>query len=129
MFCLRIERRSLAPSIRTWAAGTYAASGETGSPGRALRLPGVVRFSTCGFPGPEPDRSRSCCPRTPGRFPWPGAASGKGPDATGDPEVVSTLRRRLPDAAKRDLSDNSRDLPGWALPLARRITADRSAAA
>lgn len=52
-----------------------------------------------------------------------------GRDAAGDPEVVSILRRQLPDAAKRDLSENSRDLPGWARPLARRITADRNAAA
>ena len=47
-----------------------------------------------------------------------------GRDAAGDPEVVSALPRQLPDAAKHDLSDNSRDLPGWMHPLARRITAD-----
>ena len=47
-----------------------------------------------------------------------------GPDAAADAQVVSTLSRSLPDSVKRDLFDNSRDLPGWALPLARRITAD-----
>ena len=52
-----------------------------------------------------------------------------GPHAAADAQVVSTLRRHLPDAVKRDLSKNSRDLPGWALPLARTITADQDAAA
>ena len=50
-----------------------------------------------------------------------------GRDAAGDPEIVSTLIRQLPDSAKSDLAKNSRDLPGWALPLARRITSDRGA--
>lgn len=52
-----------------------------------------------------------------------------GRDAAADAEVVSTLSRLLPDPVKRDLFENSRDLPGWALPLARRITADQAVAA
>ena len=52
-----------------------------------------------------------------------------GPDAAADAQVVSTLSRSLPDSVKRDLFDNSRDLPGWALPLARRITADQAVGA
>ena len=51
-----------------------------------------------------------------------------GPDAVADAQVVSTLSRRLPDDVKLDLLQNSRDLPGWALPLARSITADQPAA-
>ena len=52
-----------------------------------------------------------------------------GPDAAADARVVSILKRRLPDAVKQDLSLNGRDLPGWALPLARDIVSDRAAAA
>ena len=44
-----------------------------------------------------------------------------GPDAARDARVVSILKRNLPDAVKRDLARNARDLPGWALPLARDI--------
>ena len=51
-----------------------------------------------------------------------------GPDAAADRQVVLTLSRLLPDGVKRDLYKNSRDLPGWALPLAGLITADRSRA-
>ena len=40
-----------------------------------------------------------------------------GPAAVKDARVVSTLKRILPDAVKRDLFQNSRGLPGWALPL------------
>ena len=47
-----------------------------------------------------------------------------GPAAAADAEVLSTLSRHLPDDVKRDLLQNSRDLPGWALPLARNITSD-----
>ena len=47
-----------------------------------------------------------------------------GPEAAADAQVVSILNRHLPDAVKRDLYQNSRHLPGWALPLARSITAD-----
>ncbi len=47
-----------------------------------------------------------------------------GPAAAADPQVASILKRRLPNVVKQDLSRNSRDLPGWALPLVRSITAD-----
>lgn len=49
-----------------------------------------------------------------------------GPDLAADPQVVTNLRRRLPDDVKRDLLRNSRDLPGWAVPLARSIAADQA---
>ena len=45
-----------------------------------------------------------------------------GPDAATDARVVSTLSRQLPEHVKRDLVQNERNLPGWALPLARSIT-------
>jgi hypothetical protein len=45
-----------------------------------------------------------------------------GPDGVADARVVSILRRCLPDDVKRNLAQNIRDLPGWALPIARRIT-------
>ena len=48
-----------------------------------------------------------------------------GPDAATDALVVSTLSRHLPDDVKLNLLQNSRDLPGWALPLARSITSDQ----
>ncbi len=51
-----------------------------------------------------------------------------GPEASRDARVVSILRRRLPDAVKRDLAKNCRDLPGWAMPLARSITSDETIA-
>ena len=51
-----------------------------------------------------------------------------GPEAAADAQVVSILSRHLPDAVKRDLSQNSRHLPGWALPLARSITTDQAIA-
>ena len=51
-----------------------------------------------------------------------------GPDAAADVRVLSTLSRHLPDDVKRDLLQNSRDLPGWALPLARNITSDQAVA-
>ena len=51
-----------------------------------------------------------------------------GPDMAADAQVVSTLRRHLPDDVKRDLLRNSGDLPGWALPLAHSITADQAVA-
>ena len=51
-----------------------------------------------------------------------------GPAAAAAAEVLSTLSRHLPDDVKRDLLQNSRDLPGWALPLARNITSDQAAA-
>ncbi len=52
-----------------------------------------------------------------------------GPDAARDGRVVSILKRRLPDAVKRDLALNGRDLPGWALPIARAVAAEPAAAA
>ena len=52
-----------------------------------------------------------------------------GPDAAADARVVSVLKRRLPDAVKRDLYINGLDLPGWALPLVRDIATDRAVAA
>ena len=48
-----------------------------------------------------------------------------GPEMAADAQVVTTLRRRLPDDVKRDLWQNSRGLPGWAVPLARSIAVDR----
>ena len=51
-----------------------------------------------------------------------------GPDAAADAQVVSILRRHLPDDVKLDLLQNGRDLPGWALPLARSITSDQAIA-
>lgn len=51
-----------------------------------------------------------------------------GPEAAADAQVVSILRRHLPDVVKLDLLQNSRHLPGWALPLARSITADQAVA-
>ena len=51
-----------------------------------------------------------------------------GPRAAADGEIVSTLNRRLPDEVKLDLLHNSRDLPGWALPLARSIASDQAVA-
>ena len=51
-----------------------------------------------------------------------------GPEAVADAQVVSILSRHLPDAVKRDLFQNSRHLPGWALPLARSIVADQAVA-
>ena len=51
-----------------------------------------------------------------------------GPAAATDARVVSTLKRLLPDDVKRDLFQNSRDLPGWAVPLARSITTDQAVA-
>lgn len=51
-----------------------------------------------------------------------------GPDIAADRQVGMTLNRLLPDVVKTDLRNNSQDLPGWALPLARLITADRTPA-
>ncbi len=48
-----------------------------------------------------------------------------GPRIASDDYIISTLSRRLPDNVKLDLLHHSRDLPGWALPLARRITSDQ----
>ena len=51
-----------------------------------------------------------------------------GPDAARDARVVAALKHRLPEAAKRDLARNGRDLPGWALPLVRDIAAEGATA-
>lgn len=51
-----------------------------------------------------------------------------GPRAAADGEIVSTLSRHLPNNVKLDLLHNSRNLPGWALPLARSITSDQEIA-
>ncbi len=50
-----------------------------------------------------------------------------GPGKATDRQIISTLRRRLPDHVKRDLVKNSMGLPGWALPLVRSIAADQAA--
>ena len=52
-----------------------------------------------------------------------------GPDAARDGQTASKLKRILPHAVKLDLVRNSRDLPGWALPLARDIMGDDVTAA
>ena len=52
-----------------------------------------------------------------------------GPRAAADGRVVATLRSRLPDEVKLDLLRHGRDLPGWALPLARGIASDAAVAA
>ena len=52
-----------------------------------------------------------------------------GPRAAADGRVVATLRSRLPDEVKLDLLRHGRDLPGWALPLARSIASDAAVAA
>ena len=51
-----------------------------------------------------------------------------GPRAATDSQIVSTLSRHLPDDVKLDLLHNSRDLPGWAVPLARSIASDQTVA-
>ena len=51
-----------------------------------------------------------------------------GPDMAADAQVVTTLRRLLPDDVKRDLWQNRQALPGWALPLARSIAAHQAPA-
>ena len=43
--------------------------------------------------------------------------------------VAAALKRCLPEAAKRDLGRNRRDLPGWALPLARDIAGEGGSSA
>ena len=48
-----------------------------------------------------------------------------GPAAAKDARVISILKRSLPDTVKRDLFQNSRGLPGWALPLARELQTDQ----
>ena len=52
-----------------------------------------------------------------------------GPEAAADTQVVSTLKRDLPDEVKRDLKRNISDLPGWAVPIANSIASDLGTAA
>lgn len=47
-----------------------------------------------------------------------------GPGAATDAHVVSTLNRNLPDHVKADVWHHRRDLPGWALSLARSLEKD-----
>ena len=47
-----------------------------------------------------------------------------GPGTATDAHVVSILNRNLPDHVKVDLLHHRRDLPGWALPLARSLAND-----
>ena len=49
-----------------------------------------------------------------------------GPTASADAQVVSILSHHLPDDVKLDLLLNSRNLPGWALPLVRSIASDQT---
>ncbi len=52
-----------------------------------------------------------------------------GPAAVKDARVISTLKRSLPDTVKRNLFQNCAGLPGWALPLVRKLQTDQAAAA
>ena len=49
-----------------------------------------------------------------------------GPHIAAKARVVSTLKHRLPDDVKLDLSKNSRYLPDWAQPLVRGLTAGQA---
>lgn len=51
---------------------------------------------------------------------WPG------PLAAADGGILSTLNRNLSDNVKSELLRNSRDLPGWAVPLVRSIAGDQA---
>lgn len=44
-----------------------------------------------------------------------------GPQAVQDEQVLSALKRRLPDSVKQDLVRNARHLPGWILSLANEL--------
>ena len=97
------------------------ASYVTDGPTRALKIDGrTARFRHAG----------------PGVMQWDGKPAAPvaqalrwlGPDKATDPQVISILRRDLPDNVKRDLVQNSGGLPGWALPVARSITAAQAIA-
>ena len=97
------------------AKASYVTDGHS----RALKIDGhTVRFRHAG----------------PSVMKWAGRSSAPvvqalrwlGSEAAADTRVVSILRRNLPDDVKLDLLQNSRDLPGWALQLARSITADQA---
>ena len=84
-----------------------------------------------GLPGPRkpgrPLTKSSYASLGPSVIQWAGkpvvqALRWLGPDAAADARVLSTLSRQLPEHVKRDLVHNERNLPGWALPLARSIT-------
>jgi hypothetical protein len=51
-----------------------------------------------------------------------------GPDKATDPQVISTLKRNLPNDVKLNLMRNSGALPGWALSVVRSITDDQAIA-
>ncbi len=51
-----------------------------------------------------------------------------GADAAGSPDVFAALQRNLSDQVKRNLAANLRDLPGWAVPVARRLVGDTATA-
>ncbi|MDE0224220.1 MAG: DUF6088 family protein [Gammaproteobacteria bacterium] len=73
----------------------------------------------------------------PGTMQWSGRPAASvaqalrwlGPSAVKDVHVISILKRTLPDTVKRDLSRNSRGLPGWALALVRELETDSAIAA
>ena len=97
------------------AKASYLTDGST----RTLKIDGrTVRFRHAG-PGVMQWAGRSAAPVVQ-------ALRWLGPDMAADPQVVMTLRHRLPNNVKRDLWQNSQDLPGWALPLARSIAADQA---
>ena len=47
-----------------------------------------------------------------------------GPDSASDPGVARALKRQLPDVVKRDLMRERHHLPGWMIPIARRIAGE-----
>lgn len=49
-----------------------------------------------------------------------------GPRTAADDHIIATLSRQLPDNVKLDLLHHSRDLSGWALPLARSIASHQA---
>jgi hypothetical protein len=51
-----------------------------------------------------------------------------GPQAASDVRVATTLKRKLPDAVKKDLVRNSGSLPSWAAPLAHSLVEPQTAA-
>ena len=47
-----------------------------------------------------------------------------GPDAASDPPVALKLRRQLPETVKQSLTRDHQHLPGWMIPIARRVAGD-----
>ena len=72
-------------------------------------------------PAPACGTPRHALGRTPGGPGSPKPSAGSAPTLPATHRVVVALKRRLRDAVKYDLSRNARDLPGWALPIARHI--------